>query len=143
MGNIWEIINELDKMVEKSKEAWEIPVGAVVVDTLGNIISSGYNDRQGKNNVLGHAEINAIVNAEKKIKDWRLDGYILYVSLEPCDMCNAIIKESRIDKVYYIVDNKRTKNFIKINKEQLIDDAISEYKEKYKKYIVDFFKEKR
>ena len=143
MKNVWEIIKELDKMVEKSKKSWEIPVGAVVVDNLGNIISTGCNDRQGNNNVLGHAEINAIIAAEKKVKDWRLDGYTLYVSLEPCDMCNAIIKESRIDKVYYIVENNRTNNYIKINKEQLTDDTVSVFREKYKKYIVDFFKEKR
>lgn len=86
----------------------EIPVGAVVVKN-NRVISKAHNDRQKRSNVLGHAEINAIVKAAKRQKDWRLDGYVLYVTLEPCDMCRAIIKESRIEKVYYLLEQKKIK----------------------------------
>ena len=76
-------------------------MGAVVVKD-NKIISSAHNVRQSKCDVTGHAEIKAIIKAAKKQKDWRLDGYELYVTLEPCAMCQKIIEEARIKKVYYI-----------------------------------------
>lgn len=79
----------------------EIPVGAIIVKN-NKIIAKAHNNRQKKHNVLGHAEILCIIKATKKIKDWRLNDYEMYVTLEPCDMCKTIIKESRIKKVYYL-----------------------------------------
>ena len=98
------VINALKKEVEEAKNNNEIPVGAVIVDKNNNIISTGHNNRQNSYNVLGHAEINAIIAAGKYLKDWRLNGYSMYVNLEPCLMCSIIIKESRLDKVYYFVE---------------------------------------
>ena len=109
----------------------EIPVSCVIIDSEGNVISTGINSRQSNNNILGHAEINAIVKAEENIKDWRLDGYTMIVSLEPCEMCSSIIKESRIDKVYYFL-SKKTKdiiydygsNKVKINKYTEVEEYL-------------------
>lgn len=84
----------------KANKNDEVPVGAILVKN-DVIISKGRNNRQKKKNVLGHAEINAIIKGAKKNKDWRLDGFELYCSLEPCPMCACFIKESRIKK--YII----------------------------------------
>ncbi len=95
-------------LYEKAKEALnqkEIPVSALIIDSEGNIISSSRNNRQETNSVVGHAEILAIMNAEKKLLDWRLDGYSMVVSLFPCRMCQEVIRESRLDHVYYILDS--------------------------------------
>lgn len=97
-----EKINKL--LVKETKRAFkenEIPVGAVVVKD-NKIIASAHNVRQKKCDVTGHAEVKVIIKAAKKQKDWRLDGYELYVTLEPCAMCQKIIEESRIKKVYYM-----------------------------------------
>lgn len=99
------MVEKIDKLlIKEAKRAFnanEIPVGAVVVKD-NKIISSAHNVRQKKCDVTGHAEVKAIIKAAKKQKDWRLDGYELYVTLEPCVMCQKIIEESRIKKVYYI-----------------------------------------
>lgn len=138
-----EIIKQLRKEVEIAKENDEIPVGAVIVDKNNKIIAEGHNDRQYSYNVLGHAEINAIINAEKKTKDWRLDGYTMYISLEPCKMCSIIIKESRLDKVYFFVERENKEEYLDINIEQIDNQKyIKEYTE-FKRNIVDFFKNKR
>ena len=81
------------------------------------IIGKGYNNRQSSYNVCGHAEINAIKDAEKKLKDWRLNDCILISTLKPCSMCSEIIKTSRIEKVFYILDqdNSCSDNYIKIS----------------------------
>ena len=141
------IINELKKEVEIAKSNNEIPVGAVIVDKNNNIISTGHNNRQNSYNVLGHAEINAIINAGKYINDWRLDGYTMYVSLEPCEMCSVVIKESRIDKVFYFVESENSLGNILgnniINKEQIdIRKYIDVYNE-FKENILAFFRDKR
>lgn len=77
----------------------EIPVGAVIVKN-GEIIAEGKNEKEGKNCAIYHAEINAIINASKKL-GWRLDGCELYVTLEPCVMCAGAIVSSRIKRVVY------------------------------------------
>lgn len=121
----------------------EIPVSCVIIDSEGNIVSTGINNRQASRNVLGHAEINAIVKAEQNIGDWRLDGYSMIVSLEPCDMCNAVIKESRIDKVFYFLPKKtqdiNTEN--NINKYEI--EGYGDEKAYFLELLTTFFDNKR
>ena len=78
----------------------EVPVGAIIVKD-GKIIAWGHNTREGKNDSLGHAEINAIKMANKKLNAWRLDGCTMYVTVEPCIMCGGALIQSRIDRVVY------------------------------------------
>ena len=89
----------------------EIPVGAVIVDQLGNILGKGYNKKEKDNKTVSHAEINAITQANKKIQNWRLNGCTLYVTLEPCDMCKKVIEEARIKKVIYAANKIVVKNY--------------------------------
>ena len=81
-------------------ENGEIPVGAVIVKD-DRIIAAGENHREGKNNALSHAEIEAINNACKTLGSWRLDGCTMYVTLEPCMMCMGAIINSRIDTLVF------------------------------------------
>lgn len=148
MGDIYMNIDKrvLDLLLRNAKKAFnkeEIPVSAVVLDENGNVVSSSYNNRQSYCNVLGHAEVLAILKAEKKLKDWRLDGYSMIVSLEPCDMCSMIIKESRLDKVYYFLPKKNDKSNINIDVNKLIIEDYPEYTEKFKDLLTSFFDNKR
>ena len=89
--------------LERAKTAFqngEIPVGAVIVKG-DRIIATGENHREGKNNALSHAEIEAINNACKTLGSWRLDGCTMYVTLEPCMMCMGAIINSRIDTLVF------------------------------------------
>jgi tRNA(adenine34) deaminase len=63
------------------------------------IIGSGYNRRNSDKNALAHAEITAIRRASKLIGDWRLENCVLYVTLEPCQMCAGAIVQARIPLV--------------------------------------------
>ena len=78
----------------------EVPIGAVIVKD-GEIISSGRNMREKKNNALHHAEIIAIDRACKKTGAWRLTDCTLYVTMEPCPMCAGAIVNSRIKRVVF------------------------------------------
>lgn len=76
----------------------DVPIGAVIVRD-NQVIAKAYNKRNHKNNTTSHAEIIAINKACKKLKDWRLEGCTMYVTLEPCQMCAGALVQSRIDRV--------------------------------------------
>ena len=78
----------------------EVPVGAVVVKD-GKVIGCGRNRREENNSVLGHAELEAMSMAAKRLGTWRLSGCTLYVTLEPCPMCAGAIYLSRIKRIVY------------------------------------------
>ena len=86
------------KQAQKAYELGEVPIGCVIVHE-GKIIGRGYNRRNTDKNTLAHAEITAINKASKKIGDWRLEDCVLYVTLEPCQMCSGAIVQARIPKV--------------------------------------------
>ena len=76
--------------LEAAREAarlGEIPVGACIVQGGGRISAMRVNTRQTQRDPLGHAEINAIRQACQQLGSWRLDGRVLYVTLEACPMC--------------------------------------------------------
>jgi len=86
---------------EKAYEKKEIPIGAVVVSKEGDIIGKGHNQREHLNDPTAHAEILAITAAANTIKDWRLQGATIYVTLEPCPMCAGAVVNARIATVVY------------------------------------------
>lgn len=95
-----EFMKEALRLAEKAAQAGEVPVGAVIVKE-NKIIAVGYNKREKKQNVLSHAETEAINAACEALSSWRLDGCTMYVTLEPCPMCTGAIMASRIERVVY------------------------------------------
>lgn len=87
--------------LREAKKAYkldEVPIGCVIVQN-DKIIARGYNRRNTDKNTLAHAEMSAIKKASKKTGDWRLEDCIMYVTLEPCQMCAGAIVQSRLGKV--------------------------------------------
>lgn len=79
----------------------EVPIGAVVVDEQGVVVGRGYNQVMNRCTQRAHAEVAALACAGKKRGDWRLNGCVLYVTLEPCAMCMALTSLSRVRTVVY------------------------------------------
>lgn len=79
----------------------EVPVGAVLVNRNNEIIARAANRVQAAADPFGHAEFRAIARAARKQGDWRLDGYTLYITLEPCALCMLAILHSRISRIVY------------------------------------------
>ncbi len=82
-------------------EAGEVPVGAVVVAADGHILSEAGNDCIGGSDPSGHAEMRAIRMAAQKIGNYRLAGIQVYVTLEPCPMCAALLVHARIHRLVF------------------------------------------
>jgi tRNA(adenine34) deaminase len=79
----------------------DVPVGAIILNKEGDVISTGANQRELSNSPVAHAEIIAIEKAAKAIGDWRLDGCSLIVTLEPCAMCAGAIAQARIPRLVF------------------------------------------
>lgn len=127
----------------------EIPVGAVVVDKDGAIIGEGYNRREELQSPTAHAEILAIENAAKTLKNRRLTGCTLYVTLEPCPMCAGAIMNAGLKRlVYGAFDDK---NGACASVVTLFDEKFTHIpmvrsrvlKEKCGEILTNFFKDKR
>lgn len=79
----------------------EVPVGACLVDSNGEVVSQFGNNRESQANSIGHAEILCIQEASQKLNAWRLVNTTLYVTLEPCLMCLGAIQQSRISRLVF------------------------------------------
>jgi tRNA(adenine34) deaminase len=79
----------------------DVPVGAVVVDAHGDVLATGHNTRERDADPTGHAEVVALRAAAARLGRWRLDGYTLVVTLEPCTMCAGAVVASRVDRLVF------------------------------------------
>lgn len=79
----------------------DVPVGAVLIDSNGEIVATGRNDKELRGDPTGHAEIVAIRKAAEARGSWRLDDLTLVVTLEPCVMCAGAITAARIPRVVF------------------------------------------
>ena len=89
-------------------ERGEVPVGAVIIDSKGNLVASAANRKHQLQDATAHAEILAIQQASKITQNWCLKNYTLYVTLEPCPMCAGAIIQSRIGLLVYGADEPKT-----------------------------------
>jgi tRNA(adenine34) deaminase len=79
----------------------DVPVGAVLLDSTGNVVAAAHNERELTGDPTAHAELLAIQRVGKAKGDWRLEDLTLVVTLEPCVMCAGAIVAARIPKVIF------------------------------------------
>ncbi len=127
------------KQAKKALKHNEVPVGAVIVKN-NKIISKAYNKKEKTKNVIKHAEIIAISQACKKIKNWRLDNCEIYVTMEPCMMCSGAIEQSRIKKIIYGIKNEKYGYTDNLKNIEIISQICEE---ECKNIVQTFFQKKR
>ncbi|SAI54817.1 zinc-binding hydrolase [Bordetella ansorpii] len=88
--------------------AGEVPVGAVVVDAAGNVVGAGYNRTITDSDPTAHAEIVALRQAAQRQGNYRLPGFSLYVTLEPCVMCVGAMLHARLTRIVYGAPDPKT-----------------------------------
>lgn len=94
----------MEKALELARQAaehGEVPVGAIVVNSSGDIIGEGYNRREELGSPTAHAELLAIEQAAQRLGSRRLIGCTLYVTLEPCPMCAGAVMNAQLDRLVY------------------------------------------
>jgi len=85
----------------------EIPVGAVIVQN-DKLVAKAHNQPILNHDPTAHAEVVALRRAGKKLKNYRLSGSTLYVTLEPCIMCLGAIMHARIDRIVFGASDPKT-----------------------------------
>ncbi len=132
----------------KAKERGEVPVGALVVKD-GRVLSKARNQPLSLNDATAHAEILALRQACRRLKNYRLTGCFLYVTLEPCPMCLGAMIQARIKGLVFgakdqkggAVESLFRFPFEKMNHQFEIRGGV--LAEEGGKILVDFFRLKR
>jgi tRNA(adenine34) deaminase len=78
----------------------DVPVGAIVVHD-GEVIATGHNERELRNDPTAHAELIALREAARALGSWRILDAVMYVTLEPCAMCAGGIVLSRLPRLVF------------------------------------------
>ena len=93
-------MREAIELARKSEAHGEVPVGAVVV-IGGEVVGRGRNAPIACSDPTAHAEMLALRQAAKKIRNYRLEGATLYCTLEPCVMCAGALVAARVDRLVF------------------------------------------
>jgi tRNA(adenine34) deaminase len=96
-----EIIEDLLNLLTKTEQTFEVPVAAAIYDPEFNLISQSLNQRESANDPTAHAEICVLREAGISQGNWNLEGFSLYVTLEPCLMCAGAILQSRVSRMIF------------------------------------------
>ena len=105
----------------------EIPVGAVLVKN-DKLIAQSHNQPINKNDPTAHAEIKLLRKAGEQLKNYRLVGSTLYVTLEPCAMCFGAMIHARIERIVFGARDRKTGvcgSCINLNEEKFFNHKIS------------------
>ena len=133
----------------KAEKEGEVPVGAILVkdDTL---IAKAHNKPISSNDPTAHAEIQLIRTAGEELKNYRLLGTTLFVTLEPCAMCLGAIMHARIKRVVYGAHDPKTgvcgssENFMEASCfNHKIDIASGVLENESKQLLKNFFNSRR
>lgn len=108
-------MREAIKMAEEALEAGEVPIGCLIVDSRDNIVSRGRNRTNELKNATRHAEFEAIHSLlspcpppgdEASLREY-FGGMRLYVTVEPCIMCAAMLRRLGLTRIYFGCYNER------------------------------------
>ncbi len=84
-----------------TRASGDVPIGAVVVGPRGEVLGTGWNQREELGDPTAHAEVQAIRAAAAELGSWRLEDCTLVVTLEPCAMCAGASVLARIPRVVF------------------------------------------
>ena len=91
----------------RAAQAGEVPVGAVLV-YQGRVVGEGWNQPMSSCDPCAHAEVLALRAGGTELRNYRLGGTTLYVTLEPCTMCVGAILHARVERLVYAAPDPKT-----------------------------------
>lgn len=116
------------QLAAKGEAIGEVPVGAVIVQDE-KIIGEGFNQPITGYDPTAHAEIIALRQAAQQVKNYRLSGSTIYVTLEPCTMCVGALVHARIARLVF--GTTEPKAGAVVSKSRLLDNDYFNHKVDY------------
>jgi tRNA(adenine34) deaminase len=98
MDELW--MEEALRLARMAEVADEVPIGAIVL-CKERVVGRGWNQVISAGDPTAHAEIVALREAARALRNYRLTGCTLYVTLEPCAMCAGAMVHARIARLVY------------------------------------------
>lgn len=99
------------RQAQRAEKRGEVPIGAIVVQRNGAgwpiVLSEAHNLVETQYDASSHAELLALRQAAKKLKNWRLLNSTLYTTLEPCPMCLSAALAFRVSSIVYAAPDLR------------------------------------
>ncbi len=89
------------EQAQAAEASGEVPVGAIVVSSAGQIVGHGNNQVLRSSDPTAHSEIVALRQAGLALNNYRLLGCTLFCTLEPCAMCAGAILHARIARMVF------------------------------------------
>jgi tRNA(adenine34) deaminase len=86
---------------EQAAASGDVPVGAVVLNSNGEVLAQRHNERELQRDPTAHAELLALQDAAAALGEWRLEGCTVVVTLEPCPMCAGALVAGRLERVVF------------------------------------------
>jgi len=137
------------ELARRARDEGEVPVGALVV--VGDyIVGEGWNRPISSRDPSAHAEIAALRDAAQNLRNYRLPGATLYVTIEPCTMCLGALVHARIERLVFgarepragvIVSNGSLLRDNFFNHQFAVDGGVRE--EECAQLMTDFFRRRR
>ena len=113
-----EIVEDLLDLLTKTEQTFEVPVAASIYDQEMNLISESLNQRESANDPTAHAEICVLRQAGTSQGNWNLEGFSLYITLEPCLMCAGAIYWSQLGRLVFGASEEK-RGFLSLGKDVL------------------------
>jgi tRNA(adenine34) deaminase len=85
----------------EAAERGEVPVGACVVDADGAPLALAGNRTRSDCDPTAHAEVLALREAARRAGNYRLNGAVVYATVEPCAMCAGALVQARVARLVY------------------------------------------
>ena len=102
-----EMMQQAITLAKQAASLEEVPIGAAIFYD-DELVGEGFNTKETTCNPTAHAEMNAIVDASKKLGRWRMHGCTIVVTLEPCPMCAGAIVNARFDRVIFGASDQKS-----------------------------------
>jgi tRNA(adenine34) deaminase len=94
-------MREALRAAAEAESSGDVPIGAVLLDDSGRLVTVDRNRREELSDPTAHAEILVMSARARELGDWRLTGHTLVVTLEPCAMCAGAAVLARLDRIVY------------------------------------------
>lgn len=137
-----EFFREALKLAQKAASKNEVPIGAVIVKD-GKIIARAFNSTERHNTFTAHAEMICLQRASRALKTKYLEGCQLFITLEPCKMCETAARLCRIESIHYLLHSekfgKSGKGYRKVPRKA----HFGAMRDESAKLLADFFQRKR